>query len=539
MRAALYIRVSTRKQAEQDLSIPDQQRQLRDYCRRKNYKVVREYIEPGASATTDDRPMFQRMISDAEDARHPYDIILVHSYSRFAREAIDAELYIRSLAKANVKLASITQEMGDDAGGHLARRMIALFDEHASREGAKHTLRAMKENAKQGYWNGSAPPFGYRVVDAERRGDKIKKTLEVYEPEAKIVRQFFTLYLAGDGKTGPMGIKNIVSYLNGRGRTQRNGKPFHIKFVHEALRNTAYIGKHYFNRKDSRTNKRKPMTEWVEMKCPAIVDHKTFSSVKKLLAERNPRKTPTRVTSNSILLSQIARCSYCNGAMTLRAGKSGRYRYYACSTWARVGASACKGNKLSMPTLDALVTDALLDRILTPERMRALIQEVRQSLRSGNGDTRRKLKQLHGQERAITLKINRLYEAIENGLVGDVEVFRGRLSTLHAELEETKNEIEATREASKGILPVSSADLSSIALAFGRLLREGDLQLRKAYFRLFIQEVEVGSRHINIVGSKEALAHATASMRGKRPNTVPVSMAGWRPRRDLNARPPD
>ena len=99
MRAALYIRVSTRKQAEQDLSIPDQQRQLRDYCRRKNYKVVREYIEPGASATTDDRPMFQRMISDAEDARHPYDIILVHSYSRFAREAIDAELTSAALPK--------------------------------------------------------------------------------------------------------------------------------------------------------------------------------------------------------------------------------------------------------------------------------------------------------------------------------------------------------------------------------------------------------------------------------------------------------
>ena len=479
------------------------------------------------------------MIADAEDARHPYDIILVHSYSRFARDAIDAELYNRSLAKAMVKVNAITQETGDDAGGHLARRMISLFDEHASREGAKHTLRAMKENARQGYWNGATSPFGYRVVDADRRGDKVKRTLEVYEPEAKMVRQLFTLYLAGDGKTGPLGIKKITSYLNGHGKTRRNGKRYDIKFVHEALRNTAYIGKHFFNRKDSRTNKRKPATEWVEMKCPAIVDAQAFRSVQKLLAERNPRKTPTRVTSNNILLSRIVRCAHCKGAMTLRAGKSGRYRYYACSTWSRVGASACKGNVLPMPTLDALVTDALLDRILTPERMRALIQEVRQALRSGDGDAKQKLKQLHAQERAITLKINRLYEAVENGLVGDVEVFRGRLSVLHVELEETKSEIVAAREASKGLLPVSPTDLNTIAVAFGRLIREGDLQLRKAYFRLFIQEVEVGSRHINIIGSKEALAQATVSMRGKPPNTVPVSVAGWRPRRDLNARPPD
>ena len=32
-------------------------------------------------------------------------------------------------------------------------------------------LRAMKENARQGFWNGSLPPIGYRVVEAaEQRG---------------------------------------------------------------------------------------------------------------------------------------------------------------------------------------------------------------------------------------------------------------------------------------------------------------------------------------------------------------------------------
>ena len=40
----------------------------------------------------------------------------------------------------------------------MMRQIMALFDEYQSKENAKHTLRAMRENARQGYWNGSRPP---------------------------------------------------------------------------------------------------------------------------------------------------------------------------------------------------------------------------------------------------------------------------------------------------------------------------------------------------------------------------------------------
>ena len=65
MAVALYARVSTTKQADKDLSIPDQLRQMRDWAKRNGYAVAKEYIEPGASATDDRRPEFQQMISDA------------------------------------------------------------------------------------------------------------------------------------------------------------------------------------------------------------------------------------------------------------------------------------------------------------------------------------------------------------------------------------------------------------------------------------------------------------------------------------------
>jgi site-specific DNA recombinase len=40
-------------------------------------------------------------------------------------------------------------------------------------------MRALQENARQGFWNGPLPPIGYRVVAAEQHVAKTKKKLEI------------------------------------------------------------------------------------------------------------------------------------------------------------------------------------------------------------------------------------------------------------------------------------------------------------------------------------------------------------------------
>lgn len=65
MHIALYARVSTTRQAENDLSIPDQLRQMRQWTERHGHVVVKEYLEPGNTATDDKRPVFQEMMADA------------------------------------------------------------------------------------------------------------------------------------------------------------------------------------------------------------------------------------------------------------------------------------------------------------------------------------------------------------------------------------------------------------------------------------------------------------------------------------------
>ena len=104
MQIALYARVSTTRQAENDLSIPDQLRQMRQWAERNGHIVAKEYIEPGASATDDKRPMFQNMINDAALKPCLFQIIVVHSFSRFFRDLVEGAMYQRKLMKLGVRL---------------------------------------------------------------------------------------------------------------------------------------------------------------------------------------------------------------------------------------------------------------------------------------------------------------------------------------------------------------------------------------------------------------------------------------------------
>lgn len=253
MHIALYARVSTARQAENDLSIPDQLRQMKLWAERNGHIVVREYIEPGASAADDKRPVFQEMMSDAGQKPAPFQAVVVHSFSRFFRDLVQGAMYQRKLLKTGVQLISITQQTLNDTSGDMQRHMIMLFDEYQSKEIAKHTLRGMQENARQGYFNGSRAPYGYKTVDAGQTGPRgrMKKKLAIEPTEAAIVLTIFTIYVHGINAPR-IGIKEIAKQLNAKGVTMR-GRPWRIQKIHDILSSTTYVGWHTFNRTDSKS----------------------------------------------------------------------------------------------------------------------------------------------------------------------------------------------------------------------------------------------------------------------------------------------
>ena len=534
-RAAIYARVSTARQAERDLSLPDQITQCRRWCERQDIEVVQVFTEPGASALDEDRPVFQEMIYTAKRPDHPFDLVVVHSLSRFSRDALHSELYIRELRKVGVELVSITQEMAHDPSGEMFRKLLNIFDEHQSRENAKHVHRAMLENARQGFWNGSRPPFGYRVEVKERRGNKDKKVLVIDESEARVVRLIFDLATGAHGR--PLGVKAIATYLNERGILRR-GRRFSTGGVHEILSSSTYHGTHYFNRSDTRSGRPRPPSEWVKLEVPAIVDGQTFTAVQAFLQSRAPRRVPPRIVNGPTLLAGIARCGHCGAALVKSTGRGngGSYSYYYCSRRLKEGPLACRGARMRMDKLDNIVLGEVARCVLNPERLRAMLDAYVRTALEREDRNRERMRRLRQDHKETEAGIARLLELVEKGLLDAEDAsLRERLVNLRFRRDELAQEIKDLQKRLAQAEPTLTAEkVSRIAVLLREKLYEGPPDLRQAYARLILNEVSVDNRQIRISGSKAVLARTAAEGLGTSSPSVLSFVREWRTQEDLN-----
>lgn len=531
LRAALYLRVSTAKQAEQDISIPDQQRQGEAFCEARGYEVTKIYVEPGASATTDRRPEFQRMIEDGTAKPPAFDVIVVHSFSRFFRDHFELEFHVRKLAKHGVKLVSITQDIGDDPVHVMMRQIMALFDEYQSKENAKHTLRAMKENARQGFWNGARPPIGYRLTLAETRGARDKKKLEIDPLFADTVRLMFRLASRGNGD-GPMGVKAIARYLNDNEIYTRGGSRWGLGAVHQILTRKTYIGIHEFNRvnKDGKSNAK---ADVIAVQVPPLIEQALFDSVQERLRSRDPMIVPPGVTSATSLLTGIIYCAGCGGSMSIATGKAGKYRYYACGNRFRKGASACDASNIRADHLEDRIIEFIEQRLLDPARLTEILIAMLDGRREREAEQQQLVADLNKKSAEAQQKLSRLYQAIENGVADmDDADFAQRVSALklardqaNVEAERASNALEAA--TSKAI----TADLLGEFVDRVRArLRGTSGKYRRDHLHQFAQRIEVDKCVIRIAGEKSSLLNSLVAFGSvQQKHVVPSAVLKWLP----------
>jgi site-specific DNA recombinase len=539
MRIAAYLRVSTTRQAEGDVSLPSQQHQIEMYCKSRGWEVAAIFVDAGASGTNPARTELTRMLDLACSSERPFDAIIVHSYSRLYRDLIGMETAAKRLQKAGVDLISATQPSGTEPTQQLVRQIVALFDQHTSVENAKNVTRAMRENAKQGFWNGATPPLGYTTVAAEQRGTKIKKVLAIDEVEAELVRLIFDLYLKGDpaGGTPPLGVTAIADWLNRRGHQTRKGSQFSVGPLHKLLTNPVYVGRGRYSIRNSATGGKHAKEEIIEFHVPAIIDQIQFEAVQQRLVDNNPRVTPPRVVTGPVLLTGLATCEHCGGGMTMSTGtsKSGKvYTYYACANRAQKGASVCKGNRIAMPHLDSIILDAVHDRILPPERIHILLDKLiaRRATFAGNVDAR--LETLRAERTKIDSAISNLYRLAETGDLGIEEGLSARIQELRAQ----KTKIDATiARAEAQAAPVAQLQAEKVEI-FSRTLKEklrlADPVLRRNYLRSVVGRVIVGDERVMIVGSTHSL-HRSIAEGIFSANSVRSFIQEWRARRDSNS----
>lgn len=510
-RCVIYARVSTDKQAKQNISIPDQMARARVYADLQGWQVVGEYVDAGASGRDDTgRPQFREMLAEAKKKPRSFEFIVVHSFSRFYRDQPRSELERRELKRNGVQVRSLTQEIEDDGGGGtLALSVMGLIDEYFSREQSKHVRRAMEENARQGFRSGGTAPFGYEYKVAEMRGERAKKKLTINEAEAATVREAFELHAAG------LGIAKITDRLNEKGSRTRSDRLWAKNVIHAMLSNETYVGRNYYRPTDPITEEKLPREGWITVPCPPIVSEALFESVQEQMRMRAPEITAPRLTTSPVLLSGIARCGSCLAPLQLATGTSwtkDTYRYYKCSGKVRIG--ACAGGKpvsISEGLLDDLVLTTLCESLFTADRLASIVKswiEVRSKDRSAASS---RLSSLREQLKGTKKRERNLWDLAEKHGLGLEEDFRQRLTEI---VEERNNltRLISLQEAlvSETIKPLSKAEAGRIASELREGIQHPDVDVRRRYVRAFLSCVVVYEDEIIIGGHNSSVAEAAS-----------------------------
>jgi site-specific DNA recombinase len=274
------------------------------------------------------------------------------------------------------------------------------------------------------------------------------------------VRLVFKLALEGDGVSGRMGVKAIAKHLNERRIYTRTGGRWGVGAVHRILIRPTYIGRHEFNKR-AKTKALKPVDQVIAVAVPPLIDQDTFDAVQAHLKSRNPKVAPPQVVGGPTMLTGICFCANCGGAMTIRTGKSGRYRYYTCSIAARQGETGCKGRSIPMERLDDLVTQHLEERLLDPVRLEEVLSVVLDRRQERAERRAAHATELRKKAAEADARLKRLYDAIESG-VADIE--DESLKERIAELRALKSQAQVDAERATIALDAVGAEITSAKL---------------------------------------------------------------------------
>lgn len=369
MKAAIYCRLSEEdknKQFETDdsNSIQNQKSMLIEYAQDKNWEIYSIYSDDDYAGADRKRPEFNRLIKDAENKK--FDIVLCKTQSRFTRELELVEKYIHGLFPLwGIRFISIVDNADTaNKGNKKSRQINGLVNEWYLEDMSDNIKSVLTNRRKNGFHIGSFALYGYKK-DPVQKGHLI-----IDEEAASVVREVFTLFSQGMGKTGiarllnDRKIPNPTEYkrLHGLRYKQpkdKNSTLWKYFSISDMLTNEIYIGNMVQGKYGSvsyktKQNKPRPKSEWyiVEGTHEPIIDRDLWDRVQKMISER---AKPFATGSIGIFAKKV-RCANCG--YTMRSHVSHGKRYLQCSS-KRYAKDACIGAYISVDKLEKAVINEI------------------------------------------------------------------------------------------------------------------------------------------------------------------------------------
>ena len=225
--------------------------------------------------------------------------------------------------------------------------------------------------------------------------------------------------------------------------------------------------------------------------------------------------------------------------MAQASGKSGRYRYYKCTTRLNKNVAGCDSLNLPRDKADRLVLSALAERVFTPTRVGLMLRELQRRRRAARTVENSRVLKLRKQLDGATDALERLYEATERKILYGRHTLRAHVQRLQARRQDVLLGLAQARDRARmGLEKIDPAKIGAFCEALKDRLRDPASGFGKAYLRLLVDEIRLDGRELNIRGSYCRLADAIGLLEKTKLGEVPSFVRDWRARQDLNPRPP-
>jgi len=373
MRAAIYARVSTESQEARG-TIGSQLEVLRQRIAEESHELIAEYCDDGYSGARLDRPGLDALRDAAETGL--FDAVWCLSADRLARKYAYQVIVLDEFARHGVSVRFYdTPQIDDDPQAQLLTQVQGVIAEYERAKIAERYRRGKLWRSRAGEVIAWKSPYGYRRIArcAERAAH-----LEVYEPEATIVRRIFRDYVHHG-----VSMRQITWRLNQEGISSPSGKAiWGPSTIARILRNEAYIGRVYYNRNETVTDasrkrgtrqRARPRNEWIAIPVPTVVSEDHFEAAQRVSRD-NTQWSPRRTEPGYWLLRGLVRCGHCGVSVSCHKmrGRNGTFhRYYYCHNHDPLRAGGehrrCPERNIRADELDAFVVEQVREILLRPD----------------------------------------------------------------------------------------------------------------------------------------------------------------------------
>ncbi len=351
-RVAAYARVSSGKDAMLH-SLSAQISYYNNYIgSRGDWELVGIYADEALTGTKEDRPEFQRMLTDCREGK--IDMVITKSLTRFARNTVTLLSTVRELKLLEVDVYFEKENIHTlSSDGELMLTLLASFAQEESRsvsENLKWRIRKMFEEGRPN----TGRMLGYRLVDG---------TLQIVPEEAEIVKMIFADYLSGMGRNA------IMKKLNRLGIVSVDGNAWGENSISRILRNEKYTGNmllqktynlDHISKKKVINHGELPMY-YVENSHEAIIDKETFSLVQQEL-KRRAERLPAKPEAMTYPFTSLLYCELCGKHFRRKVNNAGtKYEksVWICPTFNTYGKSVCPAQQIPEAILIAKTSDVL------------------------------------------------------------------------------------------------------------------------------------------------------------------------------------